>query len=110
MNWRRGLLRMWIVATILWLLGSTWWLLGEGYEQQKLMANLKCDIRTLNLAEYGECFRRQVGPSEGDTWFLAGLRAGNWLLLVAPPVIVLFLGMIFFKVGKWVMRGFSDSR
>jgi hypothetical protein len=107
MNWRRGLLRLWIVAFVARAVGMTIWLVHQGAEFTQLVIDRECSSLRMSPDEWSDCLREARGPTEGDTWFLAGLRSGQWLLVVGPPVLLLILGAVVMKTGAWVARGFS---
>jgi H+/Cl- antiporter ClcA len=108
LNWRRGLLRLWVVASIAWAIGTTIWLLYRGAETAQLLAG-RCDTLT-DTANWADCFRNAQAPAEGDTWFWSGLRSGNWMLIVVPPTLLLFFGAVVVRTCTWVARGFSSDR
>ena len=110
MNWRRGLLRLWIVASVAWAIGMTIWLTHQGAEFAQLLVDLRCDALRMTSEEWQECYKNAQGPAEGDTWFLAGLRDGQWLLIMGPPVLLLILGAVVVKTFAWVARGFSGIK
>ena len=110
MNWRRGLLRLWIVASVAWAIGMTIWLTHQGAEFAQLLVDLRCNALRMSSSEWQECWRKARGPTEGDTWFLAGLRSGQWLLIVGPPVLLLILGAVVVNTCAWVARGFSGIK
>ena len=82
----RGLFRLWIVVSVAWMIGATIWLASEGAEIHR---------------QTGE-----IGPSEGDTWFMEGFRSGTWIIIFIPPVLLLIAGAITAKATAWVVRGF----
>lgn len=113
MSWRRGLLRLWVVASALWAIGMASWLVYQGAETAQLLVDLRCDPLKMTSPEWQECWLNARGPTSGDSWFLAGLRSGQWLLIAAPPVVLLILGAVIAKICAWVRRGFrtgSNSR
>ena len=101
---KRGLVRLWVVVSIVWAIGSALWLAGQGYETQKMFVDLNCDPFK---DDFAECWDRARGPSEGDTWFWAGLRSGNWILIVVPPVLLLIFGPFAVIALGWIVRGFT---
>lgn len=110
MNWRRGLLRLWVVASVAWAIGMTIWLTHQGAEFAQLLVDLRCDVSRMTSEEWQECYKNAQGPAEGDTWFWDGLRSGQWLLIVGPPVVLLILGAVVVKTCAWVARGFSEIK
>ena len=104
MNWRRGLFRVWVVATAFWLLGSIWWLAHEASETHQLLVEMNCSVFKMSDSEFSKCWEKYRGPSEGDTWLAEGLREGNWLIIFAPPILILVVGIIFIWIVIWVMR------
>ena len=108
-NWKRGLFRLWLVASIIWIFGSLFWLLNASSQEAKLLVSLRCNPLEMTNTEWHECYERQKGPAEGGTWFSAGFRSGNWLLLVVPPILALAVGAILIKVTMWIRRGFVQK-
>jgi H+/Cl- antiporter ClcA len=100
------LLRLWIVASVAWAIGVAIWLMHQGAETAQLFVDIRCN-ELMNTSEWMQCFREAQGPTEGGTWFLAGLRSGQWLLIVAPPILLLIVGAVVVKTSSWVTRGFS---
>ena len=104
MRVKRGLFRLWVVVSIVWAIGSALWLAWQGAETQQMFVDLNCDPFK---DDFAECWRRWRGPSEGESWFMAGLRSGNWILIAVPPVLLLIFGAIAVKVLGWIVRGFT---
>ena len=109
MNWRRGLLRLWLVVSVAWAIGSMFWLAHVGAEIAQQQMDNTCNLG-MTSEEFGKCVEQAQGPAEGGTWTLAGLRNGWWLLMVAPPILLLVFGAMLFKVFAWVTLGFSAPK
>lgn len=101
MNWKRGLLRVWIIVSLLWLLMAT----GGAF-----MAFSKQEAQYKPYATKAECesdtasFRCGLDVLESVTvWHLPPL----WVLvgITAVPLVLLGLG----TAGYWVARGFKPS-
>lgn len=120
MNWKRGLLRLWIVCAVLWMAGSPIWF------QQKLVRD-KDEFFIWALNSSRENCGERLGPN-ADFFAIEGcalkgaamlkndlhidevMSFGNKLpdalaLSIAPPTIALFLGIII----SWVLRGFGTA-
>jgi hypothetical protein len=54
-DWRRGLLRLWIVASVAWAIGMTIGLTHQGAEFAQLLVDLQCDALRMTSAEWQEC-------------------------------------------------------
>lgn len=103
MNWKRGLLRVWVVTSAVWLI-----LVGS---------NLAIDSSTSRQierppteAEVGACMDYRPGPwCSADiveairSWTMPGWSAAVFTL--APPLLVLGLGLAI----TWVIRGFRSN-
>jgi hypothetical protein len=87
MNWRGGLIRIWIVATTIWLMA---W---GGYVWQSCISNLEIMCRTSLLDDW----------MSKPEYF--GSREYMHLAVTAfmPPIAVLVIG---FAIG-WAARGFQ---
>jgi hypothetical protein len=84
MNWRRGLLRIWLVVSIVWILLVAW------------DFNLACALRdTESLRWY--CRAR---PPEG---YYIVLKDGLLLTMFLPSLAILVIAL----VAKWVGLGFQ---
>jgi hypothetical protein len=128
-NWQTGLLRVWTVLSVLWLIGCA--SVGLVQSGHKLTLARMSDIALVSYLCADEAAKMVPPPPPGfipdtcikkygrhDTW-----RVGEWgsgdsygeqafrvsrafapelVLLFAPPVVLLLLGMTI----VWVARGF----
>lgn len=106
MNWKRGLFRLWLVATFLWLGVATYYLAGGLTAVMKDVppgvnkyACILAQIRT-------PCPQWPMVP-DWDT------RLKTASGLIAAPIIVPILGFALFwagrlviKIAKWIAQGF----
>jgi hypothetical protein len=97
-------------ASVAWAIGMTIWLTHQGAGFAQLLVDLRCDALRVTSEEWRQCYKNAQGPAEGDTWFLAGFRSGQLLLIVGPPVLLLILGAVVVKTGAWVARDFSGIK
>ena len=108
MRFHRGFFRLWLVAAVIWIIGSTFWLLQDATEYADMLVSWKCDAFG-DSAEWKACYDKQRGPPGGGTWFTNKFSDGiGWLILLAPPVLLLMFGFVFLKVIGWITRGFKE--
>jgi hypothetical protein len=99
----RGLLRLWVVLTVIWTLGSAWELRGD------LSADCQNLFRSEDADAAAGCFlenrRSQQQSYQDHEWhpIEPQINAAQWILL--PPLALLLLGFL----GLWVARGFGRS-
>ena len=103
MNWRRGLFRLWIAASILWV-GAVGWSVYDRVERARAESSCATQrIANPALGNTSDCF-------SGDLTFdhlipLSGLLSEYALIALGPVVGALVLGM----AGIWVVTGFKKS-
>jgi hypothetical protein len=100
MNWRRGLFRLWIAASLCWITLVGW----EIYEDSKALAEQRACLaeREANpgLGNPFECFK--MGMFED--LIPVETRALRWGIVMALPP----LGALFIGLGTlWVISGFA---
>ena len=100
---------MWIVATPLWMLGSCWWVIDESRDFAEQLTMSNCNALAMSSEQFGECYKRQIGPEPDTTWFMSNMASYGWFLLLVPPVVVFVLGWITLKLGLWIARGFQEA-
>jgi hypothetical protein len=100
MNWRRGLLRLWLVLSLCWIV-----LVGVFVWQADILRITRieaCDEAESEWLKRIECADRlheaPVGPAD-----IAALGKKTALLALLPPSIALMLGLL----GVWVVSGFA---
>ena len=82
-RWGRGMLRLWVLATVIWIVIASLFLLGGPFFDEMLHPE------------------RYPGSDAVEGW---SLLAGTWF---GPPIIILLLGAAI----AWVLRGFrSENR
>ncbi len=104
MRVRRGLFRLWIVASILWVVGIIWWMNHQSAEFADGMIRLGCEVSS---PEYADCVRekRELGTRE----FWAKMKSLEiWAFVALFPILALIAGWIVLKVSTWVGRGFRE--
>ena len=100
MNIRRGLFRIWIVASVLWMLGSTYWLLRDASEFHKTLVRLNCEqYLGKDSGRWRECWNEQRGPNQETTWFVDEFKSGNWVSVFVPPFVLVVLGLPSFGLA-----------
>ncbi len=108
MRFHRGYFRLWLVAAVIWIIGSTFWLLQDAAEFADMLVSRDCDIFG-DDAEWKACNEKQEGPPGGGTWFTNRFSDGSgWLILLAPPMLLLMFGFVFLKVIGWITSGFKE--
>lgn len=106
MNWRRGLFRLWLVATCVWLVVGTY-LVADEFKAVR-------DRVPPGVNKY-ECLMANAcpqWPKEPD-W---DTRRRGLVALAAPPIVVPILCFLMFWAGwaslrtaLWIGRGFRRS-
>ena len=97
MNWRRGLLRLWLVASLLWISFVGW----AGYQR---LVQLSCfDKRKANpsLGNPLRCLPEAGYPND----YLPGHTAADLIVWALAPVVVFILGLIV----AWIVAGFKSA-
>ena len=108
MNVRRGIFRVWIVASVLWMLGSTYWLLKASSDTHQTLVDMSCkQYLGKDDGRWSKCWDENRGPEPGSTWFTEGFKTGNWILIFIPPLVFGGAGFVVFRIGRWVKRGFD---
>jgi hypothetical protein len=106
MNWRRGLLRLWLVLSLCWIVA-----LGVfAWEQApwKAFRMAACEEAGGNPIDCYDAERARPEAPVGLSDIAAvGKRWGKELAVFAllPPLITLVLGLL----GVWVVSGFAHS-
>ena len=101
MNWTRGLLfRAWVLGSVLWLaiwIGTSRWAV-----RASVFSDLYCPVGSSDpLGPICRWLQKLAANTGG------GLEdEGFWLMLVAPPLVLLLLGY----AALWVVRGFRRPR
>jgi hypothetical protein len=98
MNWKRGLMRLWLVLVCVWLVFVVW---------------LTLDVFVMHPQTIESCAEaRTLDPSLGSPWRCIEYgrplfeRLANYAALaVLPPIGVLIAGI----VGSWIVLGFSKG-
>ena len=104
MRVRRGLFRLWIVASILWIVGIIWWMNHQSAEFADGMIRLGCEFPS---PEFGVCVREKRELGYRDFWFkMKSLEL--WAFVALVPILALIAGWIALKVSTWVTRGFRE--
>lgn len=113
MNWRRGLLRLWIVGSIFWIITIatiTYFDIISPYIESienNAMINECIKERKLDPSSgnYFDCFDAKTNNLFAD--IVAKHRVISYLLFaILPPFLVLALGVAV----AWVATGFQKSR
>jgi hypothetical protein len=115
MNWRRGLFRLWIVASLCWVGLVGWYVYAE--ENARLARVQKFEIcRELEkvMGEQRDCTRHlanlfeDIVPDPSPSWtsrYWLIRPYASWALF--PPLGVLIAGIL----GAWIFAGFRrDGR
>jgi hypothetical protein len=114
MQWRRGFIRLWLVASFIWGVAVVadnwsklhWWLEYTQYTEQRIE---KAKDRAVVLSKEGDEEARQDAKVLAMT--LAEKRASNaWLLdtakaVIIPPITILCLGLLV----SWIISGFRSK-
>ena len=90
MNARRGLFRMWIVATFGWILYWSWKFYANCYQQ----VGFYCEWKHGFATNYSDM----------------GLLATIVWTLILGPVSALLGGLIVTWIVRWIVRGFRRER
>jgi|HubBroStandDraft_4_1064222.scaffolds.fasta_scaffold103069_2 hypothetical protein len=88
-NWTRGLLRLWLIASILWVLFILGLLLNRAIEHEQSSG--------------------PIGGTYYNSW-LSYLLDYNWLLLLDGPIlfaVICIAAAIFIKIAAWIGKGFA---
>ncbi len=103
MNWKRGILRLWVIISLLWLLAAT----GASF-----LVSSKLEERTSQptAAEIAEC--EEIVPKTfvcfGEVEVVRVWQLPPWPQLAgvaSVPILLLILG----AAGYWVAKGFKAS-
>jgi len=109
MNWRRGLLRVWIVASAGWIAGYCYWLWSNGLVRPAPVQNESAMAR---LAQQGQspptAFFIHTQPWASNGWTaLRSFAALDFLGLIVglagPPLLVLLIAWCI----RWAALGFK---
>jgi|SRR5580700_4849520 hypothetical protein len=101
MNWRRGLLRLWLVASLLWI-GFLGWI---GYERHVLLSCFNHRKANPSLGNPFDCFPA-TGFPEYDYLVPAGAKFYDYFIAAFVPIMgTLIIGMIV----AWVASGFRPK-
>jgi len=97
MNWWRGLIRVWAVASLVWGAGVVWHFIdGCFYFPDSPIFKPVCNTGEISTG----------APVAGYLWAFDATDWLRWLsLLVGPPVAAFALG----GLSRWVIRGFMRS-
>jgi len=96
MNWRRGLCRVWIVASVFWFVGMGWYQYAH------------------NVELYLQACSRPLGSSATecivDTETTNHIHTVWWLKAISFTFLPPFGVLIAFMVGRWIKRGFRAEK
>ena len=124
MNWKQGLLRLWIVAALLWMVGSGTIVWDDLVQRTTKFEVTAPDQRHWLIVTYGDVSAVQVleWAKKRPTEEVASLPQASFLeynkplpllsrtrpfsILLLPPLAILLLGC----VGYWVASGFRKGR
>lgn len=95
-NIGRGLLRIWIVASVLWIGGM-------GYYQYHEANKVDKNSITIALSEDSQLRIDANGISQTDDKNKTELQMKRLGIVLLPPLLLL----IIFPVGGWLARGFK---
>jgi|ERR1051325_12093324 hypothetical protein len=107
MNWRRGLLRLWILASVCWLITigwfayQDWWLPRQAAFDQQACIDLRTATRAGNPFD---CFDKGV---KFDDLIPIWRIVSYYLLLALGPAIAVF---VFGVAVIWVLTGFTRDQ
>ena len=110
MNWKRGLFRLWVVATAVWLVGSAFILADDFTATMKVSETSGIPI---GRNEYTCLMNKDACPNFVTRWETApnwGARIGALLVLFAPPIVVPLVGWALVLTATWIARGFRQGR
>jgi len=96
MNWRTGLFRVWIVASVCWL-GFAFWFFGSScvYFSDSSIFNPACATGAVN----------GIIPVAQPLTAFSLVDWLRWLaFVIAPPLAALVIGVI----ARWVIKGFGQ--
>jgi hypothetical protein len=102
MNWRRGLLRLWLVLSLAWTATVFW---ATDYPQR--IYDPLAVVPKYRLTE-----AQQAGYSGADVRAFLSNRtpqviAEFVILIVLPPILVAGAGFIGWRIFRWIIRGFA---
>ena len=100
-NWRRGLFRIWIAASVVWLVGA-------GAVMQK---EIRQDVSAV-IASAQYSYKKGSDPSvfeviDRDYAARERLKSVASIVLL-PPILVLVLGWTGIWTWLWIVRGFRS--
>ncbi len=117
-NWRRGLMRLWIAASIVWLVAAGA-VLQKDIRQD--VSTLQRDASWLMEAEIAQSKTLPMSPSDEEAPKLRPLRPSDFplkstslaqdrlmlsaIVVFLPPILAFALG----RAGLWIMSGFRSK-
>jgi hypothetical protein len=106
MNWKKGMFRVWIVASFVWALVWLGWAYAISQNHLDLLL-ASCD--PLGSSEkFHKCYSQALDNHTES--FLSLIAPGQtWLILFAPPVVALVIGPLLMKIVAWAGIGFSSK-
>jgi hypothetical protein len=87
MNWSRGLLRLWMVASLLWIGFWTYW------------RDVPCALGFNYFGAKWWCGDHFVAPPAG---YILDITGETFLIMLGVPLLVLVLGIL----ARWIAEGF----
>lgn len=97
-NIGRGMLRVWVVLSVLWIGGMGWYQYQEAHKPDK-------NGITISLDKGSELRIDENGISKTDDKDKEELQMKRLAIVFLPPIFLLAL----FPVGCWLARGFKAT-
>lgn len=106
MNWKKGMFRVWIVASSVWAIVWLIWAMSLSANHFDLWL-ASCDPLG-SSEEFAKCSDR--ASDERDKYFVTLISPSQtWLILFVPPLLALAVGPLLMKIGAWIGAGFSAN-
>lgn len=70
LKWRRGLFRLWIVASVLWFIGIFFYITYESSQTAERFARINCKRELLTGREFDECHRHMRTPAGRELYLM----------------------------------------
>ncbi len=97
-NIGRGMLRIWVVLTVLWIGGMGWYQYNDAHKVDK-------NGITIALSKGAELRIDENGISKSDDKDKEEAQMQRLAIVLLPPIFLLAL----FPIGCWLVRGFKTT-
>ena len=103
-NWKKGLLRAWVVASIFWVIGIFVWQIYLSSERFDRDMNQYC-TEFIFTEQWNECFDTQQERRDQLFWTII-ISLDVAIFFFIPPLLTLGVGAILLKIAVWIGHGF----